>query len=181
MKEYISNNFDFFTDDFLRELTPRTVIIVGSSKIDDLLVNIISNYLLPKIVKNKDQDELLEGDKPLATFSSRIKLVYRLGIIHISLYQVLEKIRNIRNISAHEMLFDIAKSPLKDRINSLYQEISKKNSFILTKERYFNNDIFSKLDELKCSFLTICVLLEAINAKIEKVKVNLSIINISLR
>ncbi|MCK4798822.1 MAG: hypothetical protein KAT05_15710 [Spirochaetes bacterium] len=120
MKEYISNNFDFFTDDFLRELTPRTVIIVGSSKIDDLLVNIISNYLLPKIVKNKDQDELLEGDKPLATFSSRIKLVYRLGIIHISLYQVLEKIRNIRNISAHEMLFDIAKSPLKDRINSLY-------------------------------------------------------------
>ena len=73
--------FDAFADDLLAERMPRPLIIVGTSKVDLLLFGILDAYLLPKRAKPKHKDELLEGDRPLATFSARIKMCYRLGLI----------------------------------------------------------------------------------------------------
>lgn len=51
MSREIIDEFDYFTDDFLQEKIPSTIALVGSSKIDDLLLQIICKYLLPKISK----------------------------------------------------------------------------------------------------------------------------------
>lgn len=174
-----AEDFDNFTDDFLQEKNPRTIVIVASSKIDDILLQIIGNFLIPKLAKENDQDELLEGDKPLSTFSSRIKLVYRFGFIDKSFYLLLEKIRDIRNMSAHLLYFDISKSPLKEKINNLIKEISTKESFALIKNRFFNDDQFNKIMEIKCSYLTVCAILVVISSKINQLPCNQETMKIS--
>ncbi len=154
--------FDTFAEDLLGEQAGRPLVIVGASKVDDLLFQILNVYLKPKYLKKNGQDELLEGDRPLATFSARIKICYRLGLIDKTLYLELERLRALRNQSAHSIAFDISKSPTREHIAELRKSVVKRNSFQLTKERYFDNTFVSKMEELKCMLLTMCVLLEAI-------------------
>jgi len=171
--------FDNFADDFLRESLPRTIVIVGASKIDDLLMQILNIFLLPKKSKSNDQDELLEGDRPLGTFSSRIKITYRLGLLDDSLYEILEIIRNIRNSSAHKLTFDIRKSPTREQISNLSSKVVKRKSFKLTKVRYFLGEFSNQHDEIKCILLTVCVLLESIRVNTDRTKVNEKLYKIS--
>jgi len=105
---------------------------------------------------------LLEGDNPIGTFSSRIKIVYRLGIIDEELFKILEEIRTIRNKSAHSIEFNIKKSPIRDYIRELKKMVLKRNSYKRTLERYFNKIDITEIKELQCIMITICVLLEAI-------------------
>jgi len=155
--------FDSFVEDFLGEKLERPLLIVGASKVDDLLFLIISNYFLPKISGKKD--DLLEGDRPLATFSSKIKITYRLGIIDRELFKILEQLRAIRNLSAHGIAFDVKKSPLREHIATLKKEIKKRRSYELTKIRYFDGLIDSNIKDLQCILVTLCVVLQAVLAK----------------
>lgn len=166
----ISDQFDAFAEDLLKESVPRPIIIIGASKVDDLLFQILNKHFLPKKAKLKDQDELLEGDRPLATFSSRIKLIYRLGLIDDTLRVALEKLRRLRNPSAHSVAFDISRSPLREHFKELQKNIKQRKSFRLTKDRFFNNTQFTNIEELQCLLLTLCVLLEAILRKTSKIQ-----------
>ncbi|GAB3668236.1 hypothetical protein GCM10028791_43660 [Echinicola sediminis] len=161
------NLFDSFVEDLLGEKNPRPIIIVGASRIDDLLYRIICKHLLPKNSKKSQQDELLEGDNPIGTFSSRIKIVSRLGIIDKELYKILEQIRSIRNRSAHSIEFNIKKSPLREQITELKKMVLKRKSYERTLERYFKGVDMNEIKELQCIMITICVLLEAISETIE--------------
>jgi len=175
MKRNIEEIFDDFTEDFLKEETSRIIIIIGSSKIDDYLVNIIKKGLFPKAAKNNEPDELLEYDNPLSTFSSKIKITYRLGLIDVSFYNVLEKIRKIRNIGAHQLSFDINSSPLKEHVNDLIKLVENRKSYILTKKRFFQDETNSTIKKLKCALLSVCVLLQVVNEKIKKSKIRSSL------
>ena len=154
--------FDTFAEDLLAERTARPLIIVGTSKIDQLLYEILNIHLLPKLASPKEPDELLEGDKPLGTFSARIKICYRLGLIDKKLYVALEKLRKLRNPSAHWIAFDITTSPARELIEELHRHVTGRQSFRLTKQRYFDGSQFNKIEEMQCVLLTLCVLLEAI-------------------
>ena len=179
MTKSIEDLFDDFAEDILGENSPRIIIIVGSSKIDDFLAEIIKKGLLPKIASINEQDELLEGDYPLSTFSSRIKISYRLGFIDNSLYKILEKIRKIRNIGAHQLSFNIASSPLREHVFDLFLLVENRRSFLLTKERYFQNNLDTTIDKLKCAILSICAILQVVNIKISKPKIRRSIYKIT--
>jgi len=173
--------FDEFVDELLKERSARPLIIVGASKIDNLLFEILGLYFLPKRAKNKDVDELLEGDKPLGTFSARIKLCYRLGIIDESLCNALERLRTLRNPSAHSIAFDISKSPTKEHILELRKCVASRRSFALTQRRYFNQTTLTKTEELQCILLTLCVLLEAIKERTLQTKGNKHALQIAAR
>ena len=160
-----SNLFDAFAEDLLAERAPRSLVIVGASKVDNLLFEILSSHLLPKRAKEKDQDELLEGDRPLATFSARIKMCYRLGLIGESLYLSLEHLRSLRNPGAHSIAFDIGKSPTREHLAELHKGVAGRKSFCWTKERYFGPSPLNKTEELQCLLLTLCVILEATHEK----------------
>jgi hypothetical protein len=154
--------FESFADDILAERTARTLIIVGASRVDILLLAILDAYLLPKRVNDKDPDELLEGDRGLSSFSARIKLCYRLGLIDESLRKTLETLRALRNPSAHHVIFDITQSPAREHVIQLRGQVCTRKSFQLAKERFFLDQTLNAIEELQCMLLTICLLLESI-------------------
>jgi|SRR6267378_3314361 len=156
--------FDSFAEDLLAEHNLRPMVIVGAAKVDDLLLEILRAFLLPRITRH--QDELLEGDSPLATFSSRIKICRRLGLVDETLYHALERLRILRNLSAHSLSFDAATSPVRDHLSIFRANITSRASYRLTKRRYFEGDSLSTIEECQCLLLNLCVLLEAIRLKI---------------
>jgi DNA-binding MltR family transcriptional regulator len=156
------DDFDSFADDLLVERVPRSLIIIGASKVDDLLLQVLAQYLIPKNSKPKDNDELLEGDRPLATFSARIKLTYRLGLIDETLYRALEQLRALRNKCAHSVNFNVATSPASEHLHELRKGMTARPSYTLTRKRYFAADQLSGIEELQCALLNMCVLLEGV-------------------
>lgn len=164
--------FDLFAEDLLAERNARPLVIIGASKVDDLLFEVLRSFLLPKIAKAKDRDELLEGDRPLATFSARIKICRRLGLIDETFYGTLDRLRDLRNLSAHSVSFDASKSPVRDHIAELRKSVAGRNSYRLTRRRYFDAAALQPIEEIQCLLLTICVLLEAIRGKIRRTSGN---------
>jgi len=158
--------FDAFAEELLAERAIRPLVIVGASKVDYLLREVVRGFLLPKIASAREQDELLEGDSPLSTFSARIKVCRRLGLIDESLYRTLEQLRALRNLSAHSISFQPMDSPARDHIAELRRRIAGRRSFRLTKNRYFDDLPPDPVEELQCLLLTLCVLLEAIRGRI---------------
>lgn len=166
--------FDELVDEILDERNDRSLIILCSSIIDEQLYSILHSYLK----KPKKEDDLLKGDNPLSTFSSRIKIIYRIGLIDNSLREILDNIRKIRNLSAHSVELNISKSPIKDHILTLKKSIIERPTYELTKIRFFENNI-NNSNELKSLFVTICVILEAINNSIIEIADNEKTIKIS--
>lgn len=163
-----SELFDSFAEDLLAERSARPLLIVGASKIDHLLFEMLRVFLLPKIAKGKNQDELLEGDTPLATFSARIKMCRRLGLIDETLYLALDRLRNLRNLSAHSISFDDAESPVREHLIELRKQIASRRSYQLTKQRYFDSEPLQAIEEWQCLLLTLCVLLEIIRDRVRR-------------
>jgi hypothetical protein len=86
-------------DDFKNE-SDRATVILGAAKLDSMLYLLLTKFLKPT---TNGQDELLDGDNPLGTFSSRINLAFRLGLINNHFTKSLHLIRKIRNSFAHEI------------------------------------------------------------------------------
>jgi DNA-binding MltR family transcriptional regulator len=108
--------FNKFAQEFASE-SDRAAVILGAAKLDLLLYQAIQRYLLPN---SSTSDELLDGDAPLGTFSSRIKLAHRLGLIDNSLTKALNLVRRIRNSFAHELSgISLNEGAHKDRIKEL--------------------------------------------------------------
>lgn len=173
--------FDLFADELQRERHARPLIIIGASKIDGLLLEIMNGFLLPKRAKVKEPDELLEGDHPLATFSARIKICHRLGLIDETLCKALEKLRALRNLGAHSISFEHTNSPVRDHLADFRNLIGNRRSFTLTNERYFDARTLQGIEEIQCLLLTICVLLEAIREKVKRTSGHKKALSISIK
>ena len=84
--------------------SPRAAAILGVAFLDVQLRQLISNLLIDE---TNVVDELLGNDKkidrPLSSFSSRIRAAYCLGLISKDEYEDLNIIRKIRNRFAHRL------------------------------------------------------------------------------
>jgi hypothetical protein len=176
-----SEQFDSFADDLLAERSVRPLIIIGASRVDDLLQEILRAFLLPKIGSGKTQDELLEGDTPLGTFSARIKVCRRLGLIDATLYRALERLRTLRNFSAHSISFNDAKSPVREHLAELRNQVVGRHSYQLTRQSYFDSGPLEAIEEWQCLLLTLCVLLELIREKLKRISGNKKTLRIAAR
>lgn len=176
-----SQLFDDFAEELLAERGARPLIIIGAAKIEQLLLELLGTFLLPKRVNVKEQDELLEGDTPLGSFSARIKVCHRLGLIDEKLCATLELLRKIRNLSAHSVSFDQAKSPVREHLAEFKRHVDKRGSYQLTRQRYFDNADLEGIEELQCLLLTICVLLEAIQQNVKRTSGHKKALSISAR
>jgi hypothetical protein len=173
--------FDTFAEDILNERNARPLVIVGAAKADDLLLETLRAYLLPKIAKPNDNDELLEGDTPLSSFSARIKVCQRLGLIDETLFLILDKLRALRNLSAHSLSFDHVKSPVRERVADLQRRLQDRESYKLTKKRYFHTEPLNPIENCQCLLLTICVLLESIHEKVKRTPGNNKTLSIAAK
>lgn len=169
--------FDSFVEDFFSEKLERAIVIVGASKIDELLLLILKKYLVDAV--DTKNDELLTGDRPMSSFSSRIKTVYRLGIVDKTLYKILEQVRSVRNLCAHKVDFKINASPVREHLSELKKGLNSRETYALTMKRYFNNEIETNIEELRCLIITICVILEAILRMVKQTTGNSETLTIS--
>ena len=107
--EHWNKSLEILQDELDHSPSDRSCVIVAAAYIDELLGYIFQNFL--SYPSNKKEDnELFSNNGPLSTFSCRILLSYRLGLISNYEYRALQTIRKIRNAFAH----DISKDSLKD-------------------------------------------------------------------
>lgn len=107
---------EFLQKEFLKE-TDRAAVILTASLFENALTNILKKYFAPI---SAVEDDLLEGNNPLATFSSQIKLAYRLGIISSKFAQDLNLVRKMRNEFAHNVHgSNLGTGKLKDLLTNL--------------------------------------------------------------
>ena len=142
-----------------KEKDQRSVVIMGSARLETLLRNLLEGYLLPK--PNSDS-ALFDGMGALSTFSARLHLSQRLGLIDKELWRTINLIRDTRNDFAHEVSpGEFNSTRLSQRVDHIYEPIegtdfylkehllrNKKKSiiFILKNDR---PDLIEQIDDSK--------------------------------
>jgi hypothetical protein len=127
----MAGNFDYkefeaFAKEFSAE-TDRAAVILGAAKLDVLLFQILQKVLRPSTGRT---DELLEGDSPLGTFSSRAMMCHRLGVIDDEMFKAINLVRRIRNSFAHELSgVSLESGAHRDRIRELVAPLKNHGSF----------------------------------------------------
>jgi len=97
--------------DTYRNESDRAAAILAASFLDNTLRQVLLAYMVddPRI------KDLFEGDRPLATFSSRISLAFGLGLLPPDRRKDLSLVRKIRNHFAHsEEATSFSASPVQD-------------------------------------------------------------------
>lgn len=120
------SEFKKFAEEFSSE-SDRAAVILGAAKLDILLFQLLQKVLRPSTTRN---DELLEGDSPLGTFSSRALLCHRLGLIDDELFRSINLVRRIRNSFAHELSgVSLETGAHRDRIRELVSPMRDHGAF----------------------------------------------------
>src|SRR5207244_6119440 len=120
---------------------------------DYLLKQILSKFLLPNVGSS---DDLLDTERPLGTFGSRIHAAYRFGLINADFTRALHIFRRFRNTFAHEVAgttFD--HGPSKDRIRELSAPLKVFN----VEFAEFRDAFFRGKPEIAADFYSVAVIL----------------------
>ncbi len=114
--EQTTAEFQNFLKEFKNE-SDRAAIILGAAKLDIQLYQLLTKYFIPAA---SGTDELFDGDSPLSSFSAKINISSRLGLIDKNFARALHLIRKIRNSFAHEISgVSLESSGHRDRIRQL--------------------------------------------------------------
>ena len=111
---------------FVREFTKesdRACVILCAAKVDYLCAQILQKFFLPN---PSGQDELLDTERALGTFSARIHALHRLALIDAEFARALHLFRRLRNTFAHEVsgsTFD--EGSHRDRISELVRPLTE--------------------------------------------------------
>ncbi len=96
----------------------RSFALVASSMIDELLLQLLRAHFIPQY--NNGSDRILGNNSPLGTFSARIDICQRLGLLSSQFCRNLNLVRKIRNEFAHsfeEITFETPQ--ICDRVTEL--------------------------------------------------------------
>jgi hypothetical protein len=120
----------FSKDDFalwLIEESEGAAVILGGSLVDEELLLLLLRALRPNAGK---EDNLFGPERPLGSFSSRIKLAGRLGLIDEAFVNGLNTLRDLRNQVAHGIKLSVFSSGgLSDRVASLVEWVSQNPAY----------------------------------------------------
>jgi hypothetical protein len=158
------DTFREFAKEFKNE-SDRAAVILGAAQLDSYLRQLLEGYLLPVTSGN---DELLEGDAPLSTFSARINLCYRLGLIDRQFAKLLHLVRRTRNSFAHDVSgVSLNTGAHRDRIVDLVRGFSDNWGFKWSMERQFGN-VYTLATEFRAA---IAVMSLRLHGAVDDVKV----------
>jgi hypothetical protein len=118
--------FLIYFEEFKSE-SDRACVILSSAMLDQTLANLLKKHLAP-IATSKD-GFIEEPSGPIYSFSARIDLAHRVGLISTKFCRDLHKIRDIRNDFAHDIAGCSFKNPsVCDKVNAIVhsQEFVKK-------------------------------------------------------
>ena len=107
-------------DDWLKELyaelqgSDRACAVIAAVTLDDSLKVILQKHLLP--ARKPKEDGLLGRSGVVDTFSARIELAFRLGLITDKVKDALDDLRDIRNLAAHRARFSFSIDAVAERV-----------------------------------------------------------------
>lgn len=94
-------HWDDFLDEELKSESDRACVILAAALLDSALETLLKSHLLPS---SSASDPFFDhANAPLSTFSARIEMAYRLGLIDPYFAKALNLIRRIRNDFAHNI------------------------------------------------------------------------------
>lgn len=97
-------NTPFYYSELLKNeflgASDRAAAIVGGAFVDEILTELLKGFLVTDVASD---NKLFSGSGPFATFSSKIDVAYRMGLISKSEHGCIHTIRSIRNVFAHQM------------------------------------------------------------------------------
>lgn len=100
----------------LKGETTRGAVLVSSALVENLLEDMIKNYL----VRDKSTDDLIDGPMaPIGTFSAKIKLAFAVGLIDKRERDLCDLVRTIRNDFAHQMTVSLESGSGADKLKRL--------------------------------------------------------------
>ncbi len=157
-----------FADELMSERQPRALVIVAGTYYEKILWELIEAFLQEKAAKLQEKDELLSSNI-LHTFSTRIKMCYRLGIIDESLRHTLDKFREVRNTAAHWKPLAESDMSFRNQLSFLETLIVTRRSYDLTTSKFFGGrGDLNEHERLQAILLTLCAVLGGIQFKLPK-------------
>lgn len=114
-KEIMPELLDFFVT--LGMEGERSSVVLGAERINVALEALMKSSLLPSLHKT---DTLFCSDGALASFSRKIEMAYRLGLIDLPFKQALDLVRKLRNDFAHAIKVEsLQQASHADRVKAL--------------------------------------------------------------
>ena len=112
---------DFLYKEFDKE-SDRAAVILVASLIDECLAALLKMYLVP-IAQSKDS--LFDSaTAPLSTFSAKIDLSHRVGLLSANLCRDIHLIRKIRNSFAHDIYgCTFQNGSVRSRVDELFKSV----------------------------------------------------------
>jgi hypothetical protein len=99
----------------------RVAVIISAARIDYVLEGILKGLMVPH---TGPSDPLFDSERPLGSFSAKISLSYRIGLIDSELEAAITIIRKIRNDFSHSMRPEhLGDSPHRERVNELVKNL----------------------------------------------------------
>lgn len=156
-------DFCEFVNEF-KEESDRAAVVLGASKLDQMLGLVLERFLLP--CPNMT-DQLFANNGPLGTFSAKIDVCHRLGLIDSEFCKAIHLVRRIRNSFAHEVYgASLNNGSHKDRIKSLYAPIKNVSAVSWLRKEFFDD-----VDDSRADFCTALGLMVArLDGLVEKLK-----------
>ena len=129
-QEVLIKEFDLESD--------RAAVILAASLIDNTLREFLQSHLVPT---PSARDELFDGpNAPLATFSGKIAIAYRLGLISSRFSRDLHLLRRIRNAFAHNIHgCSFEEGRVKARVAELYSGLNDEMKKMMKRENLGND------------------------------------------
>jgi hypothetical protein len=134
----------------------RSAVVLGAERINVAVEALLKTFLLPS--QNRT-DNLFSTDGALATFSRKIEMAYRLGLLDSDFKQALGLVRKLRNDFAHATRVETLEEPTHaDKVKALEQLISAGNQreSLAELKLVFKKAVGAR--EQTCSYLS-CVML----------------------
>ncbi|WP_159069186.1 hypothetical protein [Burkholderia metallica] len=105
----------------------RAAVVLAAARLDVELENAIKHVLMPFPGGN---DPLFDADRALGTFSAKILIAHRLGIISLEFEHALQILRKIRNDFAHQIeTSSLSNDPQRGRLETLYSKFKCSEKF----------------------------------------------------
>jgi len=127
----------------------RAAVILGAARLDILLGQMLKAVLRPHPGK---EDDLLDENSPLGTFSARIKMAHRLHLIDDAFARSLNLVRRIRNDFAHETTaMTLNSGGHRDRVRELVRPFKALSGWSSWVETFGDASKIGPQDDFRCA------------------------------
>lgn len=138
----------------------RGVVILGAAHLDVQLRRLLETILT---ANSGSSDALLDSDRPLGSFASRIRLLHRMDVMSANTATALHCVRSIRNEAAHVHLafFRLEDQPHASRVQEMIRLFPARHAMLASAKRVVFRDVRSDSGQnFRAAVLTIAMSLE---------------------